>query len=38
LTLYKLDRVMDGTLDEIFDALYEHDVELKMKAQTEKAG
>ncbi|MGE4489564.1 MAG: peptide chain release factor 1 [Kiritimatiellales bacterium] len=37
LTLYKLDRVMDGDLDEIFDALYEHDVELKIKAQTDKA-
>ncbi|QHI68976.1 peptide chain release factor 1 [Tichowtungia aerotolerans] len=34
LTLYKLDRVMDGDLDEIFTALYEHDVELKIKAQT----
>lgn len=38
LTLYKLDRVMEGALDEIFTALYEHDVELKMKAQTNKAG
>jgi peptide chain release factor 1 len=37
LTLYKLDRVMEGALDELFDALYEHDVELKVKAQTEKA-
>lgn len=36
LTLYKLDRVMDGDLNEVFDALYEHDVELKMKAQTAK--
>jgi peptide chain release factor 1 len=34
LTLYKLDRVMEGALDEIFDALYEHDIELKIKAQT----
>ena len=34
LTLYKLDRVMEGALDEIFTALYEHDVELKIKAQT----
>ncbi len=34
LTLYKLDRVMEGALDELFDALYEHDVELKIKAQT----
>jgi peptide chain release factor 1 len=38
LTLYKLDRVMEGDLDEIFTALYEHDVELKIKAQTEKTG
>jgi peptide chain release factor 1 len=34
LTLYKLDRIMEGSLDEIFNALYEHDVELKIKAQT----
>jgi peptide chain release factor 1 len=33
LTLYKLDRVMEGALDEVFNALYEHDVELKIKAQ-----
>lgn len=37
LTLYKLDRVMAGDLDEVFDALYEHDVELKMKAHTDKS-
>jgi len=36
LTLYKLDRVMDGALDQIFTALCEHDAELKMKVQTEK--
>jgi peptide chain release factor 1 len=36
LTLYKLDRVMEGALDEVFSALYEHDVGLKIKAQTEK--
>ncbi len=36
LTLYKLDRVMEGALEEIFTALYEHDVELKMKSQTDK--
>jgi len=35
LTLYKLDRVMEGALAEIFTALYEHDVELKMKSQTD---
>ena len=37
LTLYKLDRGMEGDLDDVFDALYEHDVELKMKAHTDKA-
>ena len=37
LTLYKLDRVMEGSLNEIFTALYEHDVELKIKAQTNQA-
>jgi peptide chain release factor 1 len=36
LTLYKLDRVMEGDLDDVFDALYEHDVELKMKIHTDK--
>ena len=36
LTLYKLDRVMQGELDEILDALYEHDVELRIKQQMEK--
>ncbi len=33
LTLYKLDRVMEGALDEILTALYEHDIELRIKAQ-----
>ncbi len=36
LTLYKLDRVMEGDLADVFDALYEHDVELKIKAHTDK--
>lgn len=36
LTLYKLDRVMEGALNEIFNALYEHDVELKIEAQTKR--
>ncbi len=36
LTLYKLDRVMQGDLDEILNALYEHDVELRIKQQMEK--
>jgi len=35
LTLYRLDRVMEGDLEEIFTGLYEHDVEMKMKAQTD---
>jgi len=38
LTLYKLDRVMEGMLDEIITALYEHDVELRMQKQAEKLG
>ena len=37
LTLYKLDRVMEGDLLEIFTALYDHDIELKIKAQTEQS-
>ncbi len=35
LTLYKLDRVMEGDLDEILTALYEHDVEVRIKQQME---
>jgi peptide chain release factor 1 len=37
LTLYKLDRVMEGDLEDVFDALYEHDVGLKIKTHTENA-
>jgi len=33
LTLYKLDRVMQGDLEETLTALYEHDVEMRIKAQ-----
>ncbi len=33
LTLYKLDRVMEGDLEEILTALYEHDVELRIQQQ-----
>ena len=33
LTLYKLDRVMEGALEEIFTALHEHDVEERIKQQ-----
>ena len=35
LTLYKLDRVMEGTLDEVFEALREHDLEQRIKQQME---
>lgn len=37
LTLYKLARVMEGDLDDVFNALYEHDVEIKIKTQTDKS-
>jgi peptide chain release factor 1 len=37
LTLYKLDRVMEGDLEDVFEALYEHDVGLKIKTHTENA-
>jgi peptide chain release factor 1 len=33
LTLYKLDRVMEGDLNEILTALYEHDVESRIQQQ-----
>jgi peptide chain release factor 1 len=33
LTLYKLDRVMEGALQETLDALYEHDIEQRIKKQ-----
>jgi len=36
LTLYKLDRVMEGDLEEVIDALCEHDAERKIKALTGK--
>lgn len=32
LTLYKLDQVLQGKLDEIIEALIEHDIEEKLKA------
>ncbi|HEY5622038.1 MAG TPA: peptide chain release factor 1, partial [Pontiella sp.] len=35
LTLYKLDRVMEGALDEVFKALHDHDVEERIKQQME---
>lgn len=33
LTIYKLDRVMEGDLQETLDALYEHDIEERIKQQ-----
>ncbi len=33
LTLYNLDRIIEGDLDELLDALYEHDMDLKLKAR-----
>ncbi|MDZ8119761.1 peptide chain release factor 1 [Pontiella agarivorans] len=36
LTLYKLDRIMEGSLDEILTALYEHDIEERIKQQMQK--
>jgi peptide chain release factor 1 len=35
LTIYKLDRVMEGDLEETLTALYEHDVEIRIKQQME---
>jgi peptide chain release factor 1 len=37
LTLYKLDRVMEGDLKDVFVALHEHDVGLKIKTHTENS-
>lgn len=36
LTLYKLDRVMEGDLQEMLTALYEHDIEECIKEQIEQ--
>ena len=36
LTLYKLDRIVEGDIEEIITALYDHDIELKIKLQTDK--
>jgi peptide chain release factor 1 len=33
LTLYSLDRVMEGDLEQLFTALREHDTELRLKAE-----
>jgi peptide chain release factor 1 len=35
LTLYSLDRVMEGELDEVVKPLREHDVESRMQAELE---
>jgi len=37
LTLYHLDQVIQGDLDELFGALYEHDMELKLRARMKSA-
>ena len=37
LTLYKLDRIMEGALDEIFEALNEHDAEERIRQQMKTA-
>ncbi len=36
LTLYKLDRIMEGDLQEILDALYEHDVGQRIEQQMKR--
>lgn len=33
LTLYKLDRIMEGDLEETLTALYEHEIEMRIKQQ-----
>lgn len=33
LTLYSLDKIVEGDLDELLGALYEHDTELKLRAR-----
>ncbi|MGN0826884.1 MAG: peptide chain release factor 1 [Kiritimatiellia bacterium] len=33
LTLYSLDRVMEGEMDELLDALHAHDIEQRLQAQ-----
>jgi peptide chain release factor 1 len=35
LTLYKLDRIMEGALDDVFEALHDHDVEERIRQQME---
>jgi len=37
LTLYSLDRVIQGDLDEFVKALHEHDINLRLKDETENA-
>ncbi len=34
LTLHQLDRVMEGDLDGLLDALYAHDIDLQLRART----
>jgi peptide chain release factor 1 len=35
LTLYNLDRMMEGVIDDLLSALYEHDMEMQLKEQLE---
>ena len=37
MTLYSLDRVMEGALDELLDALRQHDVELRLASELKAA-
>jgi peptide chain release factor 1 len=36
LTLYKLDRIMEGDLEETLNALYEHDIDLRVQQQSDE--
>jgi peptide chain release factor 1 len=38
LTVYHLDRLMEGNMDELIDALYQFDLDLKLKRHMEKSG
>ena len=38
LTLYSLDRIMEGVLEDLLNALREHDMELRMAAELDGAG
>jgi len=38
LTLYSLDRIIEGDIEELITALNDHDIELKIKTEMEKGG